>query len=250
MYLLCLFTPWSLEDLNEPDEQPCIHEAGGAVYSNNTGASDGWRTIRPRRTRPSDWPVTTGLMTTTASSEPIRARLGPRSVFVNDVMSVEQDGAVLSTNRWEWVYPRRSLPLGEAPVLFYGLSGNRVTSAVRYGCCGRRWTPQTEPAGSWSFFPLRRAAPPLTAEDGRRRVHVHHGEHGHDFSGVRGRVHAGGHRRWVVWSLLLPAVKCWPVSAPSWQLWEMLCLLSVSIIYTTTTHTVQQTKCSHTTGVS
>lgn len=116
-YLLFLFSEGFLFNLTLSKVLICLMtftlfmRVGGAVYSNNTGASDGWRTIRPRQIRPCHWTMMTGLMTTTARFGPIRGRFGRPSLFVNDVMSVKQNGVVLGTNRCEWVYRRRSVPL-------------------------------------------------------------------------------------------------------------------------------------------
>lgn len=61
--------------------------------------------------RPPDWTTGTGLMTTTARSEPITARFRRRTMFVNDVMTTMQDGVVLSVNLYDSVYRRRGAPL-------------------------------------------------------------------------------------------------------------------------------------------
>lgn len=81
----------------------------------------------------------TGLMTTTACFRPIGARFVPQSVFVNDVSSVKQDGAVLSVNRCELVYRRSSRPRLKRQCCFTLIWGEYLFSS-REVCCRFCWT--------------------------------------------------------------------------------------------------------------
>lgn len=170
-------------------------QVGGAVYSNITEASDTWRTIRPRQIRPSHWTMVTGLMTTTPGHWPITARLRLRAMFVNDVMSVTQDGVALPVNLCNSDFPSGRAPLLKCLCFFR----ERIASVIRlevskaspcasplvFGClpdAALRWQP-----GRWS----------ADRRDGQRRVpHLHSGQHGHDFSGIGRRVHT---RRYWWW---------------------------------------------------
>lgn len=167
-------------------------QVGGAVYSNNTEASDTWRTIRPRQIRPSHWTVGTGLMTTTPGHWPITARLRLRAMFVNDVMSVTQDGVVLTVNLCDSDFPSGRAPLLKCLCFFsiknslgHQIRGIEGASPLVFGClpdAALRWQP-----GRWS----------ADRRDGQRRVpHLHSGQHGHDFSGIGRRVHT---RRYWWW---------------------------------------------------
>lgn len=153
--------------------------------------------------RPCHWMMMTGLMTTTARFGPIRGRFGRQSLFVNDVMSVKQNGVVLGINRCEWVYRRRSVPLSRlgccpTAIPWENNLDDQISvseaSLERIACGSSRLSPAT-----LRWQPGRRGA---DRQDGQRRVHLHHGEHGHDFGGIRRRIHFGRHRRWVVLSQL------------------------------------------------
>lgn len=158
----------------------------------------------------------TGLMTTTARLGPIRGHLGPRTVFVNDVISVKQDGVVGILNRCEWVDRRRSLPLSRP---LRRLFRHRIISLIRQvrllGAAERlaggsrglsratlRWQPE-------------RCI--IDTRDGRRRVRLHGGQYGHDFGGIGRRIHSGRHRRWVsehVLCVVCSLSRCRPASFP------------------------------------
>ena len=158
----------------------------------------------------------TGLMTTTARLGPIRGHLGPRTVFVNDVISVKQDGVVGSLNRCEWVDRRRSVPLSRPLRRYFR---HRIISLVTQFCLlgaaerlagGSRGLSRA----TLRWQPERRI---IDSRDGRRRVRLHGGQHGHDFSGIGRRIHSGRHRRWVgehVLCAVCSLSRCRPASFP------------------------------------
>lgn len=140
--------------------------------------------------------MVTGLTTTTSRHGPITARVCLWTMFVNDVMSVIQDGVVISVNLYDSVY-RPSTCASFEVLVFIPLKNNfrhqiRVLKAslraspLVFGCLllkTLRWQP-----GRWS----------ADRQDGQRRVpHLYGGKHGHHFSGIGRRVHAERYWWWV-----------------------------------------------------
>lgn len=135
--------------------------------------------------------MVTGLMTTAPRHWPITAGFRLRAMFVNDVMSVMQDGV----NLCDAVYRRRRAPLSKCLCLFRW----RIILLIRLGSRRRHCAPRPRVSPSSRSSPEPgRCETDADRQDGQRRVpHLHSGQHGHNFSGIGRRVHTGRYWWWV-----------------------------------------------------